>query len=257
MAIAVLIWAAVLATSVISGMLGMAGGMILMAVLVALVSVASAMMIHGAVQATSNGSRAWFLRQHIQWRILPPYIAGAAIAFGAFTLLAIVPPAGLILLVIGLFPWLGRILPSTVRLNVANPATAVTCGGVVTGAQLLAGVSGPLLDVFYLNSPLSRQAVVATKAVTQTLGHVLKLVYYGGVVGVAAQHLRVAELSAGGTAALYVLAIVTAIVGARIGTRLLDRWNDARFRQVSAWVILGIATVCIVQGMRSLWISGM
>ena len=57
----------VLGTSILSGILGMAGGMILMAILVSTVSVAAAMMIHGAVQATANGSRAWFLRSHIHY----------------------------------------------------------------------------------------------------------------------------------------------------------------------------------------------
>lgn len=54
---------------------------------------------------------------------------------------------------------------------------------MVTAAQLAAGASGPLLDVFYLNTKLDRLAIVATKALTQTLGHLLKLGYYVGVIG--------------------------------------------------------------------------
>ena len=72
MLIEALILVCVLLTSILSGVIGMAGGMILMAILVSVVSVAAAMMIHGAVQAAANGSRAWFLRSHIQWRKCPP-----------------------------------------------------------------------------------------------------------------------------------------------------------------------------------------
>ena len=79
-----LILTTVFLTSVLSGVLGMAGGMILMATLVWVYSVAAAMILHGAVQATANGSRAWFLRQHIRWDILPNYAAGAVLAVGAF-----------------------------------------------------------------------------------------------------------------------------------------------------------------------------
>ena len=50
------ILATVLATSVLSGILGMAGGMLLMAVLVSLLPVSGAMVLHGAVQAMANGS---------------------------------------------------------------------------------------------------------------------------------------------------------------------------------------------------------
>ena len=75
---------AILGTAILSGILGMAGGMILMAILASTVSVASAMMLHGAVQLTSNGSRAWFLREHIQWQIFPAYAVGTAAALGLF-----------------------------------------------------------------------------------------------------------------------------------------------------------------------------
>ena len=86
-----LILLSVFATAVLSGILGMAGGMILMAILVSTLSVSAAMMIHGAVQATSNGSRCWFLRRHVQWQILPAYVAGAGLALTAFSLLHLVP----------------------------------------------------------------------------------------------------------------------------------------------------------------------
>ena len=91
MLIQAVIIGSVFATSLLSGILGMAGGMILMAVLVTVLSVASAMMLHGAVQATANGSRAWFLRKHIRWEILPAYLVGSALALGVFTVLVIVP----------------------------------------------------------------------------------------------------------------------------------------------------------------------
>ncbi|HRX75404.1 MAG TPA: hypothetical protein P5341_14940, partial [Hyphomonas sp.] len=52
---AAIILATVLVTSFISGIFGMAGGVIFMAVLTALVPVATAMIIHGAVQIVSNG----------------------------------------------------------------------------------------------------------------------------------------------------------------------------------------------------------
>jgi len=230
---------AVLLTSILSGVLGMAGGMILMAILVAVTSVSGAMIIHGAVQGMANGSRAFFLRRHIAWRILPPYGLGAALALGAFVALRFVPDAALVLIVIGVFPWLARLTPRLhAGLDVTRPLIAIVCGTSVTAAQLFAGASGPLLDVFYLNAQLTRQEVVASKALTQTLGHILKLVYYGGV------------LHAGADAPLVLIAVAmaTAVAGTRIGTHLLERLDDARFRRVSGWAILAIGAYCIVKG---------
>jgi len=234
----VAIVASVFATSVLSGILGMAGGMILMAILISTATVANAMILHGAVQATANGSRAWFLRRQIQWRLLPPYMLGAASSVAVFTALALVPDAGVVLILVGLFPWLARVSKRLRGLDITQPMTTVSCGFVVTSAQLLAGASGPLLDVFYVSSPLNRQQIVANKALTQTLGHLLKIAYYGFIIAVTT------TLPAG----LFVAAIIVAVAGTRVGTLVLLRWNDADFQRVSQIIILTIATLCIAQG---------
>ncbi len=237
-----LVTATVFATSVLSGVLGMAGGMILMAVLVSALGVAGAMMLHGAVQATSNGSRAWFLRQHIVWQPLPAYLAGAAVAVGGFVAIALVPDPGVVLLLVGLFPWLARFNKRLGGLDITHLPTAFACGAVVTAAQLLAGASGPVLDVFYVRSPLNRHQIVASKALTQTIGHVLKMFYYGVVVAVAVTLPWW----------FFALCIITAVAGTRVGTLLLERWNESAFQRYSQAVILVIATLCMAQGLRLL-----
>jgi uncharacterized membrane protein YfcA len=85
--------------------------------------------------------------------------------------------------------------------------------------------------------------VVATKAVTQTLGHVLKLIYYGLIIGLTEP------------IALWFLgvAVATAVLGTRVGTLILMRFDETRFRQLSGWVILAIGALCIVKGARDLW----
>ena len=237
--IAAVIFISVFVTSVLSGILGMAGGMILMAILVSLLGVAAAMILHGAVQATANGSRAWFLRAHIRWQILPVYCVGAAACLALFATLAYVPEAGLVLILVGAFPWLARFSKRLQGLDVTHAPTTFICGFVVTAAQLLAGASGPLLDVFYLRSPLTRKEIVANKALTQALGHGLKILYYGFIVTVAV------DLPLW----LYAAAMAIAVAGTRVGTWLLNRWNDADFLRYSQAIILTIATLCLAQGL--------
>ena len=67
-----------LVTSFISGILGMAGGMILMGVLLALLPLPAAMFLHGIVQFAANGWRALMLRREIDWRVFGGYAAGPA-----------------------------------------------------------------------------------------------------------------------------------------------------------------------------------
>ena len=237
-----LLLATAFATSLLSGILGMAGGMILMAVLASTLPVAAAMILHGAVQLTANGARAWFLRAHVRWNVLPWYVLGAGSVLALFAWITLVPDEGLILLLIGLLSLAGRFSGERARLDVTRPVTAIFCGAVVTAAQLLAGASGPILDVFYLHSPLPRHAVVANKAITQAFGHLLKIGYYGSLMGIAAAL----------PAWFIVASMILAVAGTRIGTRLLDQVNDSGFRRWSGHVITGVALVCVVQGVRTL-----
>ena len=80
----------VLATSFISGILGMAGGMILMAVLLALLPLPAAMMLHGITQLASNGWRAWLWRSHIEMAIFRGYALGSFAALVLFALIQFV-----------------------------------------------------------------------------------------------------------------------------------------------------------------------
>lgn len=239
----------VLITSVLSGVVGMAGGMILMALLAFLLPVPVAMMLHGVTQAAANGSRAWFLREHVRWGVLPPYLLGVALCVAAFAWLALVPDRSLVLILVGLFPWVGRVLPAIERLDVERPAAALACGLIVTGAQLLAGASGPLLDVFFLRSRLTRHEIVATKAVTQTIGHGAKLAYYGALIFLVGDGLGLGPES---PAWLFAAVVPMALIGTRIGTRLLDHLEEAQFRHLSERVILAIGAACTITGIIEL-----
>jgi uncharacterized membrane protein YfcA len=54
-------------TSVVSGVMGMAGGMLLLAVMLLRLEPAVAIPVHGVVQLVSNASRAFFLRRQVRW----------------------------------------------------------------------------------------------------------------------------------------------------------------------------------------------
>jgi uncharacterized membrane protein YfcA len=71
-----MIAASVFITALISGTFGMAGGMIMMAVLLQLLPLQAAIFLHAAIQLVSNGWRCWLWRRHIVWRVLPVYGMG-------------------------------------------------------------------------------------------------------------------------------------------------------------------------------------
>lgn len=222
----------IIATSFLSGIFGMAGGMVLMGLLVAIMPLAAAMTLHGIAQMASNGCRAWIWREHIRWEIAIRFAAGSLLAVVAFAILAVRPTKAQALLILGLTPFVGLSLPARARMNVVRPGHGALCGSLSTGLQLLAGVSGPILDVFFVHSGLDRRSIVATKAAVQTLGHALKVVYFG--VLVSADGGALAPVAMASAAAL-------ALVGTHASRGVLDKMSDAAFLKWSRRLIVAIA----------------
>lgn len=252
------ILAAVAVTSALSGVLGMGGGILLMGVCTLLLPAAAAMVVHGTAQLAANGSRAIMHRRHIVWSVLGPYTLGSLLGVAGFAALGVVTETWIIHLALGSLPFLTQAVKRGPRLSIERRSHSILCGILVTGIQLLAGASGPILDMFYLETRLTRHEVVATKALTQSLGHAIKLLYYGSLMrlGVVTTNDDLAALSAHlspttpiASAIFGVLVIaVVAIAGTAIGSRVLDRMSDDKFRRLSQRVVLAIGTIYLVQG---------
>ncbi len=241
--LSLLLFGAVIVTSAISGVFGMAGGLTLMLILAQLFAVPAAMVLHGVTQFVSNGGRAFLWRRWIDWRIVGLYALGAAPATIAPLLIAYIPDKAVMLILLGLVPYAALALPEAVKLDVTRPLHAVLCGFLVAGTQLFAGVAGPLLDVFFVRSTtMDRRAVVATKAMTQTISHTLKVGYY-------------LSLAAAGTALgwdIYVAAIAAAIIGTTLAGPLLEKLSNEAFRKWTRIIVLVVGGVSIAQGLALL-----
>ncbi|MFT7222114.1 MAG: putative membrane protein YfcA [Candidatus Azotimanducaceae bacterium] len=230
---------ATLITCFISGVLSMAGGMILMGVFGFFLSIPVAMVLHGVTQSFSNGSRVWIYRKHLKWQVLIYYSAGAFLVLGVFTGITLVPSKGLMFILIGLFPFIALIIPKKINLDMEHGPVAVMSGIVVTTAQMLAGASGPVLDMFYVQSKMSREAILGTKAVTQTLGHLLKLFYYGVLLSAFTAELPIW---------IFPVVVCAAIAGSYLGSFVVAKMSDNQFKTIGRYVIMLIGIIYVGNG---------
>jgi uncharacterized membrane protein YfcA len=236
----VLLLLVVLITATVSGVFGMAGGLMLMGALTLAMPVSAAMVTHGAVQFVSNGWRAVLHRRHINWAIIAFYGVGSAIAAGVLALVTYDPTKAWVYLLLGLVPGLAWLPKGVFNLDAAKPAHAVTCGLTVTGLNVLAGVSGPLLDVFFVRTELTRHQIVATKAATQAFSHTVKMIFYGvPLLGAATTGLPPWWF--------FVAAAPLAMLGAYLGGFVLDRMSDLNFLKWTRWIVTGLGVIYLVQ----------
>jgi uncharacterized membrane protein YfcA len=244
--IAIALATAVLTTSFLSGIFGMAGGIILIGILLVMMPVASAMVLHGATQLVSNAWRAWLWRSAIRWRIFHYYAAGALIALAVFSFVRVTPDKPAALIAIGLTGFAGLWLPSQFAPVVTNRWHSLGCGALCTALHLVAGISGPVLDVSFVRTDLNRMETVATKAVVQALGHLIKVIYFGQLLVDTSE--SVAPMALG-------LALATAVIGTQASRPILDLITDTQFRSWSRGLIVGIAALCLIQGLYLLGVD--
>lgn len=244
-----IITTATLFTATLSGVLGMAGGMILMGVLSFLFPVATAMIVHGSIQAVSNLSRAWLFREHINWRGIFYYSLGLLVANALFSFLYFIPSKAFVFITLGLLPMVTFILPKNYKLDFEKVSHQVGCGLIVTATHLCAGVAGPLLDSFFTHTQMSKNQIMGTKACTQVFGHLSKLAYYGLLVSQGDFLLQPAWLLT------LALLLILAIAGANLGKVLNQRLGEIQFKSISKVLILVLGGLYLTRGVLLLLAS--
>ncbi len=226
---------AAFATAMLSAIVGLAGGITLLAVMLLFFEPLVVLPLHGVIQLVSNLSRAWFQRQHVAPNILgyfavlmlPASIVGLIVG-GAL-------PASALRIAIGVFVLLATWRPRWLLLGMDPSAIDprkrfIALGGCVGFLNMTVGATGPFAAPFFLNTGLSRHALVGTKAATQALGHAIKIVLFGAT-GFAffAFAIPLVALS------------VCVVLGSFVGTKILDRVNERWFDRLYRGVLTVIA----------------
>jgi uncharacterized membrane protein YfcA len=226
------------ATSFLSGLFGMAGGMILIGVLLALMPLPAAMVLHAITQMASNGWRAFLWRAHIRWWPVFVFMMGCAVALAIWSITRYVPDKPVALLLLGVTPFMARLTPPGLRPNPESIWQGTFYGSICMGLMLMTGVTGPLLDTFFLGGKFDRRTIIATKATCQVASHFTKLIYFGGIISQAATL----------DPALALVAVMASMLGTTLSRRLLEAMSDQQFRTWANRLITTVAGYYIIYG---------
>ena len=227
-------------TATLSGVFGMAGGLVLMGGLALVLPVSAAFVTHGMLQLVANGWRAVLHRRHVRWDIVGWYALASALAGGLVALVSLVPSKPVLYLLMGLVPFLLWLPQRWISLDAARPPQAFASGLMVTGLNLTAGVAGPLLDIFFVRTALSRHAIVATKAATQVFAHLAKILVYG-------TPLLTSPAADMPPWWMFAFTIPLSMLGTVAGGRILDRMSDVNFKSWTRWIVTGIGVLYLAQ----------
>jgi uncharacterized membrane protein YfcA len=237
-----IIAATIVFSSFLSGVFGMAGGMILLGVLLNYFDVATAMIFFSIIQLFANGWRVVQWRHYILWGIFGWYFVGAVVAFAGMWMIAFVPDKAMVYLGLGVMPFVVEALPASMRPNIEWKGVPLLTGVATTIIQILAGVGGLFLDIFFQKSMLDRKTTNATKAVAQSFSHIVRAFYFGSLTGIGD-----VPLWATGPA------ILLAIGGTSLAPFVIERMTDHGFRQWTRAIIFAISAVFLARAAWLFW----
>lgn len=226
-------------TAFLTGIFGMAGGLLLMGVLVLIMPVPDAMILHGFTQASSNGTRMVMMRHFVSPSITFQFALGGAVATTLFSIVMFVPDKGFVLICIGLLPFISLVIPSYLVPRGDRKGGAISCGMLCMSLSLTVGVAGTLLDLFFVRSDLDRRQIVATKAACNTILHVTKTIYFGAIVGIIGTNLP---------SWLLIMALILPFFGNWLARPVLNKMSNEQFRYGTRVLVLIIGTFYLIQG---------
>lgn len=209
-------------TSIISGVIGMAGGVTLFAVMTFFLPLNVIIPVHGMNQLFSNTLRSYFLRRYIRWRVFFYFLVG--VPFGAFIAILIVKKFAyqdFALLLIALLIAYTLFKPKKMPHIKISERQFFFLGLVSSFLGIFVGATGPFIAPFFLRDDFSKEEIVATKASVQFLVHSIKIPTF---IYLSFDYLAYIDL--------ILLMVVGAAFGTKVGVSLLGRINDQIFRWI-------------------------
>ena len=175
-----------LITSSISAVIGMGGGIILLAIMAIIIPEGYMVIaLHGAIQMFSNGTRTFIFRNHLKKQLLWEFLQGAIIGLSLSTIIIYaitqyydVSSASQIKFeflkpIIGIYIIWNLYLkgPKKKKKNKLFRVVGLI-GGI---SSVFIGAAGPLIAPFFLKDSLHKKNIIANKAACQLISHFGKI----------------------------------------------------------------------------------
>jgi uncharacterized protein len=232
-------------TATLSGIAGVGGGTVLIAVFYALgFAPMVAVPLHAAVQLISNSSRTLAYMKHVQWRAALWFMVGAVPAPFLIAPWVAAADVHVIMLLMAVLVAASLLPESQQALKLPQHVAVLTAGLLNGSLGMFIGATGLVIGRLFLRPEWKKETVIGTLALCQSIGHLAKI---GGfaTLGLSA----IARLDV-----LLPLALAT-VLGTFSGRWLHHFVSEALFQKVFKGILLILSLKLAFDGARGLgWI---
>ena len=221
-------------TSTVAGVVGIGGGMMLIAILPSFLPLNALIPVHGLTQMSSNFSRAVFGYKDVQYAVIPKFLLGSIVGIGIFAAIINFISLEYVPLFIGAYILLS-LWSAKFNEKIKKFENYYIIGFFQTGLSIVVGATGPLTMTLLLKDYGDKDKVVATGAALMSITHILKVfvfMYFGFVffdyIGII------------------VAMIIGAVAGSWAGTKLRDKIDGKKFTMILKVLLSALAIKLIV-----------
>jgi uncharacterized protein len=216
-------------TSGLAAVMGMGGGILLIAAMPGLIPTAAILPLHAVTQLASNVSRAGFGWRDVDLGIVPAIVVGAIL--GAWLGSEIYQQLDM--------HWLPAVIGVLILLFIWVPLPVVRGGGQLslvllgfyqTGLGMIAGATGPVGAAVLLRRNTARDWLVVNTAVYMSINHAIRVVAFAAIGFSFFQWWMLL----GGM-------IVAGILGSWVGTKLRSFVPQMNFQRLFRWMVTLLA----------------
>ena len=222
-------------TSTIAAVVGLGGGMLLIAFLPNFLPINAIVPIHGITQLSSNISRAFFGYKDIQYEVIPKFLFGSLFGVALFAFLISFISLEYIPLFIGSYILLS-LWSTKFNEKIKRFESYFLIGFFQSGLSVIVGATGPLTLTLLYKDYKDKNKVVTTSAALMSISHILKIlvfIYFGFVFS---DYITIMATM-----------VIAAILGSWVGTKLRHKIDGKKFTLMLKLLLSILAIKLIVE----------
>ncbi|WP_228126431.1 sulfite exporter TauE/SafE family protein [Candidatus Marinarcus aquaticus] len=221
-------------TSIVAGVVGIGGGMMLIAILPSFLPLNALIPVHGLTQMSSNFSRAVFGYKDVEYEVIPKFLVGSLLGIALFSSILFYISLEYVPLFIGVYILLS-LWSTKFNEKIKRYENYYIAGFFQTGLSMVVGATGPLTMTLLLKDYGDKHKVVATGAALMSITHIFKVIVFVFFGFVFWDYVGVLSFMIAG-----------AIAGSFVGTKLRDKIDGKRFIMVLKVLLSALAIKLMV-----------
>lgn len=221
-------------TSTVAGVVGIGGGMMLIAILPSFLPLNALIPVHGLTQMSSNFSRAVFGYKDVQYEVIPKFLVGSLLGIALFSSILFYISLEYVPLFIGVYILLS-LWSKKFNEKIKRYENYYIAGFFQTGLSMVVGATGPLTMTLLLKDYEDKHKVVATGAALMSITHIFKVIVFIFFGFVFWDYIGILSFMIAG-----------AVAGSFVGTKLRDKIDGKRFVMVLKVLLSALAIKLMV-----------